>query len=170
MSWLWCHGCAQKGPFHKVGAAAENDLAPKVASMCPLGCSKTIEECSLHVLVKPSNVHWAEVAQTVSTFCLKNTYQWSRLQCRFIHCIALGCCWDSVGSMGLGPLLKDFYIAFSITFRTLVLDTWQLMEPFFCLNWLTVRCCHWWCRWCRQWPQCHKRRRVSQHISCNSVV
>ena len=55
-----------------------------------------------------------------------------------------------------------------IRFRTLVLDTWQLMEPFFCLNWLTVRCCHWWCRWCRQWPQCHKRRRVSQHISCNS--
>lgn len=50
MSWLWCHGCAQKGPFHKVGAEAENDLAPKVASMCPLGCSKTIEECSLYLL------------------------------------------------------------------------------------------------------------------------
>ena len=29
----------------------------------------------LSVLVKPSNVHWAQVAQTVSTFCLKNTYQ-----------------------------------------------------------------------------------------------
>lgn len=34
MSWLWCHGCAQKGPFHKVGAAAENDLAPNKLPAC----------------------------------------------------------------------------------------------------------------------------------------
>ena len=33
--------------FHNIGAAAENDLAPKVASMRPLGRSKTIEQCDL---------------------------------------------------------------------------------------------------------------------------
>ena len=30
--------------FHTVGAAMENDLAPKVACMHPLGRSKTIEQ------------------------------------------------------------------------------------------------------------------------------
>ena len=32
--------------FHTVGAAMENDLAPKVACMHPLGRSKTIEQCN----------------------------------------------------------------------------------------------------------------------------
>lgn len=50
--------CLSKGPsdsisqicmgklFHTVGAAMENDLAPKVAYMHPLGRSKTIEQCN----------------------------------------------------------------------------------------------------------------------------
>ena len=33
--------------FHNVGVAAENDLAPKVANMRPLGRSKTTERCNL---------------------------------------------------------------------------------------------------------------------------
>lgn len=46
MSWMYAGRL-----FYKVGAAVENDLAPKVASMCPSGCSKTIEECNLHLLI-----------------------------------------------------------------------------------------------------------------------
>ena len=34
--------------FHNVGVAAENDLVPKVANMCPLGRSKTTEGCNLN--------------------------------------------------------------------------------------------------------------------------
>ena len=34
--------------FHTVGEAMENDLAPKVACMHPLGRSKTIEQCNLN--------------------------------------------------------------------------------------------------------------------------
>ena len=34
--------------FHNVEVAAENDLAPKVANMRPLGHSKTTEGCNLN--------------------------------------------------------------------------------------------------------------------------
>ena len=146
--------------FHNVEAAAEIDLAPKVASMCPLRCSKTTEERNLYFL--SYQMFTGPWGGSDGEFILlkKNIPVVPATHVAYSTGLLLGCCgFDGVRTNPQGFLkcVFNYMYIWDIGPRYMTLN-----GALFCLNWLTVRCCHWWCRWCRQWPQCHKRRRVSQ--------